>query len=261
MPTLQALVSHLDNLLDSERMPDYGPNGLQVEGRREVANLVTGVTASQNLIDAAVKADADALLVHHGLFWEGAWPHRVTGWMAKRMKALIKHDISLIAYHLPLDKHPELGNNARILHGLGLRKEGRFGADDLGFMGSYEEGPVALDIFKARARELFGTADTNAGRGPMLVRGGEDAPEKVRKVGVVSGAGHGWLEAAADAGCDLFISGEANEATTHLARELGIHFLWAGHHATERLGVQAVGGHLRDTLGLDVRFVDDPNPV
>lgn len=247
---LHRLVADLDGHLDPQRMDDHGPNGLQVEGKREVERLVTAVTASQNAIDAAVAADADALLVHHGLFWGGPGGTRLTGWLGRRVRTLIENDVSLIAYHLPLDAHPELGNNTQLLRGLGLDPVGRFGPGGLGAYGHLEEVSSAAGI----VARLAGTL----GQTPRHLEGGAQG---VRTIGVVSGAGQRYFEEAIRVGCDLYITGEASEFVTHIARETGTHYVWAGHHATEKCGVQALGDHLAKTHGLEVTFVDDPNPV
>lgn len=250
MVDLYQLVGDLDALLDPERMEDYGPNGVQVEGRADIEKVVSAVTASQNVIDHAVEMGADALLVHHGIFWNRGTAPTLTGWLGRRVRTLIKNDISLIAYHLPLDAHEGLGNNRRLLEGLGLEPAARFGKGDLGMLAH-----CAPD---ASAKELVRRLSSHVGQAPVHIAGGTDA---VRTVGVVSGAGQRYFEEAIDAGCDLFITGEASEFVTHVARESGVHYVWAGHHATEKGGVQALGAHLEKTYGIDVSFFDDPNPV
>lgn len=245
---LHGLVRDLDALLDPDRMEDYGPNGLQVEGRQDVERVVTAVTASQNAIDHAVEVGADALLVHHGIFWGSAVP--LVGWMGRRVRALIQNDVSLIAYHLPLDAHARLGNNVLLLDALGLTTERRFGKGDLGTIGRFERDTPASDVVATLARW--------SGQAPVHIRGRDDT---VRTVGVVTGAGQRYFEDAIDAGCDLFVTGEASEFVTHVARETGVHYVWGGHHATEKGGVQALGDHIAKTYGLHVSFFDDPNPV
>ncbi|MBW3582697.1 MAG: Nif3-like dinuclear metal center hexameric protein [Euryarchaeota archaeon] len=253
---LEAMVASLDAYLDPDTMDDYGPNGLQVEGRGEVGKIVTGVTASRNLIEAAIAEKADAVLVHHGLFWKGAWPHRLTGWMGARVRLLVKNDISLIGYHLPLDVHPELGNNVSLLESLGLFPKGRFGDGDIGMWAEFDE-PLDAPALSERLEDILGGADANAGRALHHIAGGGP----VRRIGVVSGAGQRYLEAAVAAGCDAYLTGEASEMVTHVARETGTHYYWAGHHATERMGIQRLGEWIAKKHGLDVEYVDDPNPV
>ncbi|MEX8505953.1 Nif3-like dinuclear metal center hexameric protein [Leptothrix ochracea] len=243
------LETHLASLLESGRWADYGPNGLQVEGRAEVQRLICGVTASLAMIEAAIDQKADALLVHHGLFWRGQ-EGRVTGWMKKRLAGLLRHDINLYAYHLPLDAHPSLGNNAQLGLKLGLKSEGRFGDKDLGWLGQPEK-PLSLDALQARITLALG-------RPPRVIAGDE---RPIRRVGWCTGGAQGHFEAAINAGADAYITGEMSEPQPHLARETGVAFLACGHHATERYGVQALGQHLATTLGLDVQFIDIDNPA
>ena len=241
------LESHLDQLLDAARFRDYCPNGMQVEGRAEVRRIVCGVTASQALIDAAIAAGADAVLVHHGWFWRGE-DGRVTGIRKPRLKALLENDISLFAYHLPLDAHAELGNNAQLAKRMGWTIEGRFAEQDVGFLG--RAAGSAQDIADRLALEL--------GRLPLLVG---DAARPVRRIAWCSGGAQGYFEQAIAAGADLYVSGEISEQSTHLARESGVPFIAAGHHATERYGVQALGAHLAERFGLECRYVELDNPV
>ncbi|MFG6415718.1 Nif3-like dinuclear metal center hexameric protein [Roseateles sp. DC23W] len=243
-----ALERHLNQMLEPSRFKDYGPNGLQVEGRAEVNRLVCGVTASLALIDAAVEARADAILVHHGLFWRGQ-DGRVTGWMKHRLAQLIRHDINLFAYHLPLDAHPELGNNAQLGKRLGWTAEARFGDAELGFIGS--TAPTTLDALAAQLRTL-------TGREPVLALG-DGRP--LRRVAWCTGGAQGYFEAAIAAGADVFITGEISEPQAHYARETGVAFIAAGHHATERYGVQGVGAQVAQDLGLDWQFIDVDNPA
>lgn len=243
------LGAYLDGMLEPARFRDYCPNGLQVEGRAEVRRVVCGVTASQALIEAAIARDADALLVHHGWFWKGE-DGRVTGFRKRRLQALLAHDISLFAYHLPLDAHPELGNNAQLAARFGWVTERHFG--------EYELGCLAVLPASTLAGEVAQTARKVLGRTPLLIG---DARQPVRRVAWCSGGAQDWFEAAIDAGADLFMSGEASEQTTHLARETGVAYLVAGHHATERYGVMALGAHLAAHCGLDCEFVEIDNPV
>jgi dinuclear metal center YbgI/SA1388 family protein len=240
---------HLDTVLEAGRFKDYGPNGLQVEGREHIGKLVTGVTASQALIDAAIAAQADAILVHHGLFWRGQ-DGRVTGWMKRRLSALLQHNINLLAYHLPLDAHPSLGNNAQWGERLGLVADGRFGDQNLGFIGP---APVALTLEGLAA--LVGTA---LGKDPTVVAG-DGRP--LKRVAWCSGGAQGFFEGAIAAGADAFLTGEISEPQAHYARETGVAFLACGHHASERYGVQAVGGAVARELGLVHQFIDIDNPA
>ncbi|MFG6490150.1 Nif3-like dinuclear metal center hexameric protein [Roseateles sp. BYS78W] len=243
-----ALERQLNQWLEPSRFKDYGPNGLQVEGRAEVNRLVCGVTASLALIDAAIDAGADAILVHHGLFWRGQ-DGRVTGWMKQRLARLIQHDINLFAYHLPLDAHPELGNNAQLGKRLGWAADGRFGEQDLGFTAAVE--PTTLEAVNTQLRGLTGREVTSvAGDGRPL-----------RRVAWCSGGAQGYFESAIAAGADVFVTGEISEPQAHYARETGVAFIAAGHHATERYGVQGVGERVAAELGLDYRFIDVPNPA
>jgi dinuclear metal center YbgI/SA1388 family protein len=243
------LAAYLDRLLEAARFRDYCPNGLQVEGRAEVRSVVCGVTACQALIDAAVAAGADAILVHHGWFWRGE-DGRVTGFRKSRLKALLGHDINLFAYHLPLDAHAELGNNAQLARLMGWSVEGRFAEQDVGFLG---RAPGAADA-GALARQLA----QKLGRVPLLAG---DAARELRRIAWCSGAAQGAFEQAIAAGVDAYVSGEISEQTVHLAQESGVPYLAAGHHATERCGVQALGAHLAERFGLDCRYIEIDNPA
>ena len=239
----------LNASLTPERFRDYCPNGLQVEGRAAIATLVTGVTASLALLEAALAEGADAVLVHHGLFWKGD-DMRVTGPKKRRLELLLRNDINLYAYHLPLDAHPELGNNAQLAVQLGFSITGRFADQEIGFLGEVAQ-PVP-------AAELAVQVSQRLGRRALLVGDGE---RTVRKVAWCTGGAQGYFEEAIAAGCDLFLSGEISEQTTHLARESGIPFIAAGHHATERYGVQAVGRQLAAQFGIRHPFIDIDNPA
>jgi dinuclear metal center YbgI/SA1388 family protein len=252
MVRLQQLVDYSDELLAVGDYQDYCPNGLQVEGRDEVRRIVSGVTASQALIDAAIAREADVLLVHHGFFWKGE-PSPIVGMKQRRIKALLAHGISLLAYHLPLDGHETLGNNAQLARLWGLEVAGRFGAGPNGGLAMHATLSAAEPV-EALAERIGGPLQ----REPLVIRGGE---RPVRRIGWCSGAAQGYLEQAAAMGLDAFISGEISEPTVHAARELGIHYLAAGHHATERYGVQALAGHLSEQYSLENHFVDIPNPV
>jgi dinuclear metal center YbgI/SA1388 family protein len=243
------LEAYLDQYLEIGRFRDYCPNGLQVEGRSSVATIVTGVTASAALIEQAHAASADALLVHHGYFWRGE-DQRLTGVRRRRIAMLIEHDINLFAYHLPLDAHLEVGNNVALARELGWRVTGRFGEQDLGFHGETEE-PLTLEAFAQSLGERLA-------REPLVI--GEGGRE-VRRVAWCTGAAQSYLEDAVRLGVDVFVSGEVSEQTVHLARESGVAFISAGHHATERYGIAALGAHLADRFGLAHRHIDVPNPV
>lgn len=244
-----ALHAHLQTLLEAARYKDYGPNGLQVEGKSTIHKVVTGVTASLALIDAAVAAGADAIVVHHGLFWRGQ-DGRVTGWMKQRLAQLIRHDINLFAYHLPLDGHGTLGNNAQWGRLLGLNADARFGDQDLGFVGDAAS-DRDLAALVARVR-------TTMGREPVVLPG-DGRP--LKRVAWCSGGAQGYFEAAIAAGADVFLTGEISEPQAHYARETGVAFLACGHHASERYGVQALGQHLSETLGLAHEFIEIDNPA
>jgi dinuclear metal center YbgI/SA1388 family protein len=246
------LVDYLEGLLQPAKFRDYCPNGLQVEGCAEVRRLVAGVTASQALIDAAVARGADTLLVHHGYFWKGE-DGRVTGIRKQRLKTLLAHDINLLAYHLPLDAHPLLGNNAQLASRLGWVVEGRFGEQDIAWLGRPEAAakPESVSELATRLAQVLG-------RPPMLVG---DGGRPVRRLAWCSGGAQGYFEQAIALGVDVYISGEISEQTVHLARESGVAYLACGHHATERYGAQALAEHLAAQFALDCEFVDVDNPV
>lgn len=245
----EELVSYLDGLLQPAKFRDYCPNGLQVEGRAEVTRVVAGVTASQALLDAAVARGADAVLVHHGYFWKGE-DGRVTGIRRNRLKTLLEHDINLFAYHLPLDAHPELGNNAQLASRLGWQADGRFGEQDIAWLGRVGAATTA--------GALAGQVAGGLARTPMLIG---DPQRPISRLGWCTGGAQGYFEQAIALGVDAFISGEISEQTVHLARESGIAYLACGHHATERYGVAALAAHLSAQCGLHCEFVDVDNPV
>jgi dinuclear metal center YbgI/SA1388 family protein len=250
MTDAKTLGQALDALLEPEQFKDYGPNGLQVEGDREVRLLVSGVTASRALIEAAIEANADAILVHHGLFWRGQ-DGRVTGWMRERLRLLLTHGIHLFAYHLPLDAHAELGNNAQLGRVLGLRADGRFGEQNLGFIGQGDQ-------TWATAQSLADHVARVLGRQVTCVSGHE---RPIRRVAWCTGGAQGYFESAVAAGADVFITGEISEPQAHLARETGVAFLACGHHASERYGAAAVGARIAQDLGLAHRFIEIDNPA
>lgn len=245
------LLQTCDALLQPERFRDYGPNGLQVEGRTEVRKIVSGVTASRALIEAAIAAQADAILVHHGLFWRGQ-DGCVTGWMKQRLALLLAHDINLLAYHLPLDAHPELGNNAQLGRQLGLRVDARFGEQELGFLGERAQGSFAT------AAELASHVGQVLNRQVTLVN---NEPLAIKKIAWCTGGAQGYFEAAIAAGADAFITGEISEPQAHYARECGVAYLACGHHASERYGAPAVAAHVAAQLGLAHEFIEIDNPA
>jgi len=248
---LNTLVEEAQRYLNAARISDYCPNGLQIEGRPQVRRIVSGVTASQALVDAAVEAQADVLLVHHGYFWKGENPC-ITGMKQRRVKTLLSNDISLLAYHLPLDLHPEVGNNVQLAALLDITVEGPLDPDDprsVGLLGSLRE-PMSPRDFARQVQEVLG-------REPLLVEG----PELIRRVGWCTGGGQGYIDQAIAAGVDLYLTGEASEQTFHSARENGISFIAAGHHATERYGVQALGDYLARRFAIEHLFIDCPNPI
>lgn len=254
--TPHELLTAFDLLLAPGRFKDYAPNGLQVEGRTTVRKIVSGVTASRALIEAAIHAEADAIFVHHGLFWRGQ-DGRVTGWMKQRLSLLLGDDVNLFAYHLPLDAHPELGNNAQLGLKLGLvahaGSTGRFGEQELGFLGARDSG----EPFK-NAKTLSTHIEKALGRHVTLVEG---KPRPIRNIAWCTGGAQGYFEAAIAAGADAFITGEISEPQTHYARETGVAFLACGHHATERYGAPAVAAHVAAQLGVVHEFIDIDNPA
>jgi dinuclear metal center YbgI/SA1388 family protein len=250
---LTSIITALDELLTPADFQDYGPNGLQVPGAEEVARIVTGVSAQRELIERAVQAEAQLVLVHHGLFWKFE-PIGLTPLLAERLRPLFKHDIALAAYHLPLDGHAELGNNAILAERLGCERHEPFGARDgahIGRAGTFPGDGIA-------ARELFDRVRAVTDRAPTVFDGG---PDQVRRIGIVSGGGADFLTDAIALGLDAFLTGEPREHVMSLAREAGIHFIAAGHYATETFGVRALGDWLADRFGVEHVWVDIPNPV
>lgn len=250
MTDRQTLLDWCDATLETARFKDYAPNGLQVEGRTAIRRILTAVTASRAAIDHAVATGADMLLVHHGMFWKSE-PATITGWKKQRIAALLAHDINLAGYHLPLDAHPELGNNAQLAKRCGWLPEYRFGDQDLLMAGRNGK----------RGQTLAGLADDIAaalGRRPTVA----GDPERVLdKLVWCSGGAQGYFQAAIDHGADAYITGEISEAQYHLANETGTVFISAGHHATERYGIQALGSAIADTFGIEVSFFDEANPA
>jgi dinuclear metal center YbgI/SA1388 family protein len=249
----QHLSSTLDQLLQPERFKDYGPNGLQVEGKAQVKKIISGVTASLALIDAAIERGADAIFVHHGLFWRGQ-DGRVTGWMKQRLAKLLAHDINLYAYHLPLDAHPTLGNNAQLGKLLGFTplengEFGRFGEQDLGWLGCTSHTTMASlsEHIHLKLNRQLACIDAHQ--------------HAIKKVAWCTGGAQGYFEAAIAAGADVFITGEISEPQAHYAREMGVSYIACGHHASERYGAPAVAAHVAGQLGLAHEFVDIDNPA
>ena len=250
--SLKELELELKESLHPEQFKDYCPNGMQVEGRKDIAKLVTGVTACQDFIDAALEANADALLVHHGYFWRGE-DQSITGIKKSRIETLLKNDLSLFAYHLPLDVHREFGNNVQLAKVLGIAVEGDLGKQNnhpIGLTGSFAE-PLNFDSLQSFLEERLG-------RQALGVAGSSDT---IKSVAWCTGAAQNYIELAVEAGVDAYITGEISEPTVHIARESGIHFFSAGHHATERYGVQAMGEYLAAKFALEHEFIDIDNPV
>ncbi len=252
MASRHQLLQAFDQLLQPQQFKDYGPNGLQVEGRDQVHRIVSGVTASRALIEAAIAAQADAIFVHHGLFWRGH-DGRVTGWLRQRLALLLAHDISLYAYHLPLDAHPQLGNNAQLGQRLGLEATGRFGEQALGFLGRRSDGGAFAD-----ATHLSRHLEQMLNRPAVSVDGGTGA---IETIAWCTGGAQGYFEAAIAAGAQAFITGEISEPQAHYARECGVSYFACGHHATERYGAPATAAHVAGELGLEHRFIDIDNPA
>lgn len=248
--SLDELVMTADRYLDSARIQDYCPNGLQVQGRGQVRRLVSGVTASQQLLDAAVAVGADAILVHHGYFWKNE-DARLVGMKLRRLKTLLSHDLSLLAYHLPLDVHPEVGNNVQLGRRLGLQNIAPLPGDAKGLIW---QGELAQPLSAA----AFGRqVAANLQREPLVVDGGQP----IRRLAWCTGGAQGYIDQAIAAGVDAYLTGEVSEQTVHSARENAVSFFAAGHHATERYGVQALGDYLAAQLGIEHLFIDCDNPA
>lgn len=264
----QTLTQFCDEYLMAADFKDYAPNGLQVDGGRTIKHIITGVTACEALIDAAIAANADAIMVHHGYFWKGeAAP--ITSIKGRRIRKLMQHDISLIAYHLPLDAHPIIGNNATLAKALGLSITGGLYPHEANPVGNITSCPPQS------AQQLTDTITTALARSPLHISGNYQhrvakntndeanlqTPKLIERIGLCSGGAQDMIEQAALMGCDAFISGEISERTTHLARELGIDYFACGHHATERGGIQALGTHIAQNFGISVHFIDIDNPA
>ncbi len=245
------IITRIEQWLQPGLFSDYCPNGLQVEGRESVERIVTGVTASQRFLDLALEADADMVLVHHGYFWKGE-DLRIRGMRKRRIQTLLSRDLSLAAYHLPLDAHPELGNNACLGQALDI-SQARPVTDaptELLWEGVFREG-LPADSFAERLAYRLGQSPLHVG----------DGPSSIRRLAWCSGGAQGFIERAVALGVDAYVSGEISEQTVHIARENGIHYFAAGHHATERLGVQALGERLQRELEVEHLFIDDPSPA
>jgi dinuclear metal center YbgI/SA1388 family protein len=247
------LEKYLDKLLSPSQIKDYAPNGLQIQGKDEITKIITGVTASQALIDKAIDEHADAILVHHGYFWKNE-PYVIRGMKHKRIKALLDNDISLFAYHLPLDIHPTLGNNAQLATLLNIEVTGplELGKElSIAIQGQLStdcSGSIFADIISEKLNRT-------------CLHIAPSSNKKIKTVAWCTGGGQDYIELAAEQGIDAFISGEVSEKTTHIAQEMNIHFFAAGHHATERYGVKALGEYIAKELDIDVVFVDIDNPV
>lgn len=246
MPQRDAIISYLNQYLEVGSIKDFAPVGLQVEGRDQVNRIVTGVSASAELFQRAADLKADMVMVHHGMFWERD-PRVVRGSLKKRLQILLQNEITLLGYHLVLDKHPDIGNNALAARAFAMTDISPLG--DVGVQGTVE--PWRLEQVVAKTEQLFGQAPVVFGNGPAIIQ----------RMGVCSGGAEFVLPEAVAAGLDLYITGEAKETTMHYARENNIHFLAAGHYATERLGIRALGEHVGEKFGIEVRFIDIPNPI
>ena len=243
------LLSEIELLLNPSQFKDYAPNGLQVQGRDSITKIACAVTASQAVIDAAITWGADALLVHHGYFWRGE-DACIVGMKYQRVRRLIDADVNLIAYHLPLDAHPTLGNNAQLARQLGLSVSGQSPTEPLVWHGAHEHNPTLAQFCQM--------AEAALGRKPLLIG---DANARLGRIAWCTGGAQDYIHTAAELGANTYISGEISERTYHEALELSINYLACGHHATERYGVQALGEHLSAQFGLEYRFFDEANPV
>ena len=243
------LENHLNQLLDISRFHDYCPNGLQVEGCSTIHTVISGVTASLDLLQAAIAAKADAVLVHHGYFWRGE-DMRITGMKSRRIALLMTHQINLFAYHLPLDIHPQLGNNAVLGKKLELIETGRFGDQDIAALGELSTA-MTLDALGQKIAQTLS-------RKPVMIG---NPGKTIRRIAWCTGAAQGYFEAAIQQGVDAYITGEISEQNVHAARESGVAFIAAGHHATERYGVQTLGDHIAQKFAIQHQFIDIENPV
>ena len=243
------LNNYLNSLLQPERFSDYCPNGLQVEGKREIHKIITGVTASMALLEAALQANADAILVHHGYFWRNeSLP--ITGIKKRRIQFLLQHEINLFAYHLPLDVHAELGNNVMLAKQLGLNITGKTGEKEMLLM-------TELNVPQS-LQTVANLIEAKLNRKPQVIG---DLAKTVKTIAICTGAAQDYIEQAVAANVDVYISGEISEQTVHIATESGVSYISAGHHATERYGIQALGEHLAQKFALQHVFIDCDNPV
>jgi dinuclear metal center YbgI/SA1388 family protein len=243
---IDVLDDYLIQLLQPERFSDYCPNGLQVEGRREIKKIVTGVTASYDFLEAALQANADAVLVHHGYFWRGE-ALAVVGMKKRRLQFLLQHEINLFAFHLPLDAHAELGNNVMLAKQLDLK------------VTEWAEMLALTELSQPQTLQTFSAhIEAKLKRKPLVIG---DLKKPIKKIAICTGAAQGYIEHAVAAGVDVYISGEISEQTVHIARETGMSYISAGHHATERYGIQALGEHLASKFGIKHEFIDIDNPV
>jgi dinuclear metal center YbgI/SA1388 family protein len=240
------IITYLNEYLNISDFRDYGPQGLQVEGRSIVEKIVTGVSASAEFFEKAAERGADMIMVHHGILWDRDTPV-IKGGTKRRLLTLLKNDITLLAYHLPLDKHPELGNNALAAKALGMTDMHEF--SEVGWMGTIP--PTSFENLLGKVKALYKSE-------PLVFDYG---PQNIQRIGICSGGAPRSIEEAIDLGLDAFITGESAEPTMHLAKEGGIHFIGAGHYATERLGIRALGEHVAEKFNVDVEFIDIPNPV
>lgn len=246
---LDELRDYNASLLQTASFKDYCPNGVQVEGRPDVRRIATAVTASQHVVDEAIAWGADAILVHHGYFWRNE-DAAITGIKKRRIAQLLRHDVSLLAYHLPLDAHPELGNNAQLGKLLGLVEQGRFGEQSIACVGSLAQ-PQSLTQFSQQVAH-------GLQRTPQVIG---DPVKSISRMAWCSGGAQGYFDMAIAQGVDAYLTGEVSEQNYHLARESGVAFIAAGHHATERYGIQALGQHLTAHFGLEHRFIEEANPI
>lgn len=246
---LNDLRDYIASLLEPDRFRDYCPNGVQVEGRAEVRRIASGVTASQRLLKAATAWNADAILVHHGYFWRNE-DAAITGIKKQRIAHLLQHDVSLLAYHLPLDAHAELGNNAQLGQRLDFMEHGRFGEQDIACYGALVQAQTLTQLTRKITHSLQRT--------PLVI--GENDPT-IHRIAWCTGAAQGYFEAAIALGVDAFLTGEISEQNVHVAQETGVVFIAAGHHATERYGVQALGAHLAERFGIEHHFFELENPI
>jgi len=252
MVQINELLEYSNNMLEISNFKDYCPNGLQVEGRREINSLITGVTASAALLDAAIEKQTDAILVHHGYFWKNG-DMRIIGMKKNRLHKLLTTDTNLIAYHLPLDAHTLYGNNVQLGQLLGITAQGSFGEDGEPGLALY--GELATPMI---AKKFADHINAQLNRPPLHI---ECSKKQISKIGWCTGGAQHYIEQAVELGLDAYISGEISEQTVHIARESATHYFAAGHHATERYGVQALGKHLAEKFGLTHEFIDIDNPV